>query len=250
MKDINAKNVLQHTLSLDGLSEAEVFQILGKPRRNPVDKVGASKEECSLVPNYLVYPVDWTKVDIHRITPKPCLIDLDQSFRTSSPPNDLGTPRPYRSPELMLDKKAGVGSDLWALACTLFGIRTGGPLFQSYDNADDDYLDEIVMALGVLPEPWWSTTWAVRKEWYKDEGEVHERAVLYEEEAGRARSLLDKLAWGVSYSDSGFPKEKQHRDIPQREMEVFADFLGRMLRYKPEERMSAEEALSHEWFTM
>ena len=37
---------------------------------------------------------------------------------------------------------------------------------------------------------------------------------------------------------------------PSGRCEVFADLLGSMLRYRPEDRTSAEEALRHEWFTM
>lgn len=261
--DITAKNVLQHITSIDGLTKVQVIQLLGQPSVNPVRKARLSPEESPSVPDYLVYPVDWTKVGIHRITSQPCLIDLGESFRTSSPPADLGTPRPYRSPELMLDQKPGVASDLWALACTIFEIRTGRKLFSAFDNDDDEYVDAIVTILGVMPEPWWSSTWGKRRDYYKDEGDELGRVVPHEEEpplppnvsihpsvAQGARSLQDKLAPGVWYMDSGLPPEEKHRDIPQREIEVFADLLGKLLRYRPADRISAEEALGHEWFTM
>ena len=261
--DITAKNVLQHISSIDGLSEAQVIQILGQPSVNPVDKIDLSTEESPSVPDYLVYPVDWTKVDLHHITSQPCLIDLGESFWTSSPPEDLGTPRPYRSPELTLDQKPGLASDIWALACTLFEIRTGRVLFSAFDNDDDSYLVAIVTILGVLPEPWWSSTWGRRRDYFKDKGDELGRVIPHREEppippnvsihpsvAQGARSLQDKLAPGVWYMDSGLPPERWHHDIPQLEIEVFADLLGNLLRYRPEDRISAEEALSHEWFTM
>ncbi|SPO00206.1 uncharacterized protein DNG_03054 [Cephalotrichum gorgonifer] len=221
-EDITAKNILQHISSLDGLSEAEVLGVFGQPDLNHIDKVDLSTEESPSVLDYLVYPVDWTEVD-----------------------------------------KVGMGSDLWAVACTLFEIRTGRPLFSAFDNDDDDYLVAIVRILGVLPEPWWSSTWGRRKEYYKDEGDELGRVIPHREEpplppnvsihpsvAQNARSLRDKLAPGVWYMDSGLPDEVQHRDIPEQEIEVFADLLGKLLRYRPEDRISAEEALSHEWFTM
>lgn len=115
----------------------------------------------------------------------------------------------------------------------------------------------------MLPEPWWSSTWHTRKDYYKDEGDELGRVVPHEEEpplppnvsihpsvAQGARSLQEKLAPGVWYLDSGLPPGKSHREIPQREVEVFADSLGKMLRYKPEDRVSAEDILNHGWFTM
>ena len=207
--------------------------------------------------------MDWTEVDIQRITSQSCLIDLGESFLASNPPEDLGTPRPYRSPELMLEKKLGSGSDMWALACTMFEIRTGRPLFSAFDNDDESYLDAIVNILGVLPEPWWSSTWVSRRDWYKDGEDDLGRAIpimgeevlpanvsIHPSVAQEARSLQEKLAPGVWYMDSGLPAGEDHRKIPRREIEVFADLLKKMLQYKPEERISAEEALKHEWFTM
>jgi serine/threonine protein kinase len=93
------------------------------------------------------------------------------------PPEDLGIPGPYRSPELILHKVAGFGSDLWALGCTPFEIRTGRKLFSPFDDEDDDYLDAIIQVLGKLPEPWWSTTWEARRRLYEDEADEQGRAV-------------------------------------------------------------------------
>jgi serine/threonine-protein kinase SRPK3 len=167
--DITPNNVLHRISGLDGLDEDEVLQILGSPVVNPV--LNACKE-ChyeSTAPQYLVYPVSWWDVDTQFISKESCLTDFGESFEISQPPDDLGIPGPYRSPELILDKEAGFGSDIWALGCSLFEIRTGRKLFSSFDDEDNDYLDAIVQVLGKLPEPWWSTTWEDRRKMYKDE---------------------------------------------------------------------------------
>jgi len=63
--------------------EVEVLQILGQPSRNPVVKIDESGEDDPSPPEYLVYPVDWNRVDVRYITSQPGLIDFGESFRVS-----------------------------------------------------------------------------------------------------------------------------------------------------------------------
>ena len=220
--DITPNNVLHRISGLDGLDEDEVLQILSSPVVNPV--LNAS-QEChyeSTAPQYLVYPVSWWDVDTQFISKESCLIDFGESFEISQPPNELGIPGPYRSPELILDKEAGFGSDIWALGCSLFEIRTGRKLFSSFDDEDNDYLDAIVQVLGKLPEPCWSMTWEDRRRMYKDEVDeqglavatlesepgkdelgVKERVItstVHQSVTSNARSLKDMIAPGLWYN--------------------------------------------------
>jgi len=240
-----------------------------------VNPILSASEEChseATAPQYLVYPVNWWKVDTKYISKESCLIDFGESFEISHPPDNLGIPGPYRSPELILDKEAGFVSDIWALGCSLFEIRTGRKLFSSFDDEDNDYLDAIVQVLGKLPEPWWSTTWKDRGRMYKNEVDEQGLAVaILEAEPGKddpgeqetvitstvhpsvavnARSLQDKIAPGLWYMSDHYPDGDRHRDISQTERELFADLLGQMLEYKPEDRISAEDAINHEWFKL
>jgi len=246
-----------------------VLRILGKPTQNRVLK-GSEPHDGPTAPQYLVYPVNWHDVDRQYIGEQPCIIDFGESFEISQPPEDLGIPGPYRSPDLILDKSAGLGSELWALGCTLFEIRTGRKLFATFDDEDDAYLDAMVQVLGRLPEPWWSTTWEGRRRMYADEVDEHGHAVaaghvatgdesqlkdsgiislVHPSVAPDARSLLDKLAPGLWYMDSD-RGDDHHRPIPQREKEIFVDLLGGLLKYEPRDRTSAKAALKHEWFAL
>lgn len=206
------------------------------------------------------------------IEPESCLIDLGQSFNVSQPPDgdDLGTPGPYRSPELILDRAAGIGSDLWALGCTLFEIRTGRKLFYPFDDDDDSYLDAIVQVLGKLPEPWWSTGWKARRTIYEDETDENGRAVAVvvgegtseghrEDEPGivrvvhpsvdqDARSVQAKLAPGLWYLCSK-DNDEFHKYIPESEKEAITDLLGRLLAYGPAVRVQGQGLINHRWFS-
>jgi serine/threonine protein kinase len=210
--------------------------------------------------------VQWGQVDTQLIGKDACIIDFGESFEATKPPENLGVPGPYRSPELILDRKASIGSDLWALGCSLFEVRTGRKLFDSLDDDDDEYLDGLVQVLGKLPEPWWATTWVNRKTFYEnDEIEIEPRAAVIFSENGTistgrsnsfvlpsvaegARSLKDKLAPGLWYMPEKLPDS--HREILETEIEIFVDLLQRLLEYKPEERISAADTAHHGWFEM
>ncbi|CAM1510064.1 Fc.00g003990.m01.CDS01 [Cosmosporella sp. VM-42] len=267
---VTPSNVLHRIHGLNGLTEDEVLKILGQPTQNPVLKGSVKNLDESTVPKYLVYPVKWRDVDRQFISKDSCLIDFGESFEIAKPPEDIGIPGPYRSPELILENKIGVGTDLWALGCSLFEIRTGRKLFDAFDDDDDSYLEAMVQVLGKLPEPWWSTTWKDRKSLYKDKTDEHGRAVdavdptaeadssktkpsnvsVHPSGAEGARSLLDKLRPGLSYMSKGSRDGDIHRDISEQKMRVFSDLLGKLLRYDPKDRITAATALGHEWFKL
>ena len=176
--DLRPSNILHPVTGFDGLAEDQVLAILGEPSRNPVLNRAGEVNTAPTAPGYLVYPVKWHTVDKSLFLKTPRLIDFGESFDVSSDaPEYPGTPPPYRSPELILEDAAGIPSDLWALGCTLFEIRTGRKLFDLFDDEDDEYLDAMCQILGKLPEPWWSTTWERRSVIYKDD--TDEMAALW-----------------------------------------------------------------------
>lgn len=272
--DITASNILHRTSGLDGLTEDELLNALGAPVRNEVLSTGGKPHDLPSVPRYLVYPVQWADVDMKYIESDSCVIDMGQSFDVSHLPagDDLGTPGPYRSPELILDKAAGIGSDLWALGCTLFEIRTGRKLFCPFDDDDDSYIDAMVQVLGKLPEPWWSTGWESRRRMYEDEAGEHGRAVavLHEVPASElrregqegiistvhpsvaqdARSIQEMLAPGLWYFLIRGYDNNFHEDIEETEKEAMRDLLGRLLTYDPAIRLRGKDLINHRWFSM
>lgn len=273
MADFTSNNVLQHISGLDGHSKDEILEILGHPITTDLVTQSGEPHTLSTAPRYAVYPVEWSKVDTAHFTNETQVNDLGEAFQVDKPPEYLGTPSPYRSPELFLEENysscIGFGSDLWALGCTLFEIRTGRKLFSSFDNDDDEYLLVMSDMLGIMPEPWWSKTWKARRRFYKDEPDSLGRVVNVRQQSSvaqpepkdyvvtvhpsiveKARSVRDMLSTGVWYIDMNEADPKAHRDIPEKEKDLFADLIGRLLKWKPEERLSAEEALKHEWFNM
>lgn len=249
------------------MAEDKVLQIIGAPVRNPIVSIDPTLgDEEHNAPQYLVYPVQWHNVGKEYLTEQPCIVDFGESFDMVEPPQDLSTPGPYRSPELILDCAAGIGSDLWALGCTLFEIRTGRKLFGTFYDDDNSYLVAMVQVLGPFPEPWWSTTWTKRRRMYRDKPDTNGLVIAAVEPKERkhpgasirhhpsvahgARSLQGKLAPGLWYLD-GQPQDRSyHQPISPEEIELFAGFLSKLLEYTPSKRIAAADLLSHEWFSL
>ncbi|CAM6004001.1 unnamed protein product [Sphagnum balticum] len=228
-------------------------------------------------PQYLVYPISWDSVELSAlgtnfITNKACIIDFGESYEFSDPSPDLGIPQIYCSPEYTLDKKVGIGSDVWALGCTLFEIRTGKRLFDTFDDDIDEYLCKLAMILGKFPEPWWSTTWERRKDFFEDNAGADGRVVEIRREvkSGNAethhpgrekepeiviiqqqepRSLQDALAPGMFHKNRHGPGVTQ-RNIAQQEIDHFSELLAGIFKYAPEERLTVRDVLAHAWFNL
>ena len=62
------------------------------------------------------------------------------------------------------------------------------------------------------------------------------------------RSLEEALRDGLYYEHSGSRPGGVERDIPEREVVLLADLLAKLLRYSPEDRLTAGQALEHDWF--
>ena len=272
--DFRPANILVRISGLNDLSEDEVTNIVGTPKTTKV--INAETEQTHdlpTAPQYLVYPLNWDDIlssgpngAALLNNPQTCLIDFGESYETSNPPPDLGIPQIYCSPEYCLDDTISISSDIWALGCTLFEIRTGRKLFDIFDPDDkDEYLATMAMVLGRFPEPWWSETWERRKRYFRDEnedgtdtvggrvvdvmsnGETGSSGVVVYSQKPEPRSLEDALREGLFYEYRDGPGGLE-KPISEREVIIFADLLGKLLAYSPEERLSPAAALEHEWF--
>lgn len=97
------------------------------------------------------------RLDTRFILDQISIIDFGESYDMHSPPEDLGIAASFRSPELIFDNTIGVGCDLWALACTIFEVRTRSPLFDHFMNDDEEVIMSTVPLIGKLSGPWWSS---------------------------------------------------------------------------------------------
>ncbi|KAL8795943.1 MAG: hypothetical protein Q9195_001687 [Heterodermia aff. obscurata] len=246
--DITPRNVLLRLRGIDTWSTESIYKQLGPPMKEDVFSFSGGKpDDCA--PQYLVESVSFSQLDSHYISHQALLIDLGEAFLDPSPPmQGVGTPVSYCSPELMLEKKASKASDIWALACTVFAIRAGCPLFESFLGSSDEVLEEIVRIVGPLPEPLrhlGGKTGLVSKDhgqWngsvlmdhIKEIGVYDQESFEYDDsrESRDYHTLREPLGEGIGVQEATDP----------------TDLLRGMLDYSPGDRLSAEEVAKHPWF--
>jgi serine/threonine-protein kinase SRPK3 len=176
---------------------------------------------------------------------KIAVIGLGSSFKKETTPSAL-TAVDYRPPEMLLGALTthirGQAIDIWSLGCLIFEIRTGSCLFEQYFGGPDEVLRDIVLTLGKLPEPWWSS-WAKRTQYFDESGAAKKPYQLR-----NIRSALEEVG---NHRQSWFDLfEKPGMQIPQKEIEPLDDLLKKMLRYTPEQRITIDDVIRHPWFAL
>mmetsp|Transcript_27005 Transcript_27005/g.26637 ORF Transcript_27005/g.26637 Transcript_27005/m.26637 type:complete len:485 (+) Transcript_27005:321-1775(+) len=140
--------------------------------------------------------------------------------------------RQYRSPEVILGINYNTTADLWSFACMLFELLTGDFLFDPRSGSDfekdDDHLAQMIETLGLIPKDWALSGLEGKK---------------FFDKSGRLKGIYSLKIWLLKDV-----LVQKYRFIPQ-EAEDLASFLLPMLRFKPEERASAQECLAHPWLT-
>ncbi|KAF5319341.1 hypothetical protein D9619_008895 [Psilocybe cf. subviscida] len=264
LADLTTSNILVRTApSVLEWSDAEVKARFGEPVTDKV-KLLQGGSHGAHAPPLLYEPIPILKFSDASLLQEHTIIhDFGKSYLAAAPPADYrpGTIINYTPPEMFFDGRCAPAADIWMLACLIHEVRTGLPLFDlAWSTHDGDLVMHMVETLGRLPEPWWAA-FAHREEWFYDDGRVRS-----EEEqmrapgigAGRfelavAEPLHAKLrktgTHGPSGVDEGPMCEPPGVRMEEDEVELLGDLLGKMLRYKPEERITIEEVIEHPWFS-
>lgn len=112
-------------------------------------------------PRYIVKALDFLSSTSNIIGSDVALIDFDQCFSMSSPPEKmLGTPAEFLAPEVAVGLPASPASDVWALGCCIFRLRSGEGPFSNYEvTSPVDLLRIVIQTLGDIPLEWQDTLW-------------------------------------------------------------------------------------------
>ncbi|KAF9473678.1 kinase-like protein [Pholiota conissans] len=224
--------------------DEEVALHFGKPKAEKVLTVDESSP-APHAPLRLVAPIDDSALPLSIFQPDDILItDFGQSFSITHPPADYtpATVMHYlsESPEAYFDGRVGPASDIWSLACLLFEIRAGYPLFGDFFGSSGAVLANM---------PWWSA-FESRHLFFDEEGR---RKPRLGEDIGET-SIKGKLELiGVNGSPppragNGPIMEPFRKKMDAQEIYLFTDLLEKMLRFNGEERPTIDEVISHPWF--
>eukprot|EP01125_Pyxidicula_operculata_P011982 TRINITY_DN3928_c0_g1_i2.p1 TRINITY_DN3928_c0_g1~~TRINITY_DN3928_c0_g1_i2.p1 ORF type:complete len:178 (-),score=12.98 TRINITY_DN3928_c0_g1_i2:354-887(-) len=128
----------------------------------------------------------------------------------------------YKSPELLVDMNDyDYSIDIWAMGCMFASmIFQKYPFFKGKDNQDQ--LLQIVSVLGT--ESFYS--------W------LHKYGVKIDEKLVSLIGSCPKVPWKFFVN-----QENSHLALPDA-----LDFIDRIMRYDPEERLTAREAMEHPYF--
>ena len=196
-----------------------------------------------------------SELDGQNISDQVTLIDFDHAFLVSDPLpyKRLHTTNGYLAPELYTRRPRAKSIDLWAMASTIFLLRSGKELFdKDFWCAQHYYLEEMERLLGQLPpdmqsEIIWEGQFNLGNEpsryepnglleWVRTIGQIDPDASAYYKEYTR-KNEKPFSPWDVA-----------ENPISEDEAAELTNLLRGLLKYRPEERMTAEEALEHPWF--
>ncbi|KAI1760345.1 kinase-like protein [Hypoxylon sp. FL1150] len=155
--DVTTSNIL---FTLNDIEEADIDRLFGPPVKDEL-KTESGEAIGPEAPRYIVKALDFLLSSSNIISNDVMLIDFDQLFPTSSPPNKmLGTPPEYLAPEVAAGLPASPASDVWALGCCIFRLRSGEGPFTNYEvTSPADLIKIVIQTLGDIPPEWQDTLW-------------------------------------------------------------------------------------------
>jgi serine/threonine protein kinase len=152
---VTTANILFGLLDIDRYTESDIYRLFGAPETAPLE-TESGETPGPEAPSYIVKSLDFLSSEESVISKDVKLIDFDQSFLISLPPQQmLGTPVEFLAPEVAVGLKASPASDIWALGCSIFRIRSGEGPFSGYEvTSPVDLMRMIIRTLGELPGSW------------------------------------------------------------------------------------------------
>ncbi|KAJ8183888.1 hypothetical protein LV157_005836 [Aspergillus fumigatus] len=159
------------------------------------------------------------------------ITDFGLAVRGDGPPNSHPIqPEEYRAPEICLGANWSYSADIWNLGVMIWDLFYGRGPFDTPPNArgsgsaDEAHLGQIISLLGPPPPDLLSRG--------KDTSRYFDAKGQFKFPELIGKKDLVSMAKEIE-DDDGMPQ--------------FVDFISRMLRWRPEDRTTAEDLLSHAW---
>ena len=240
MVDIYSRNVVSKLSSINSWSIEKVYKAFGSPIKQAITRIDGNPLG-SEAPPYAVVPMFLNRG--RSLDDEIAIIDFGVASMAIESRENCHTPIPLQAPEALLGEPTGQAADIWAFACTVFGLFDyHESLFHCSDlDGKDDVLANIVDALGRLPEQWW-VKWKWRAKFYEEDGTKKTETFT------KKYRVVRPLEVRIQEIRSSPPATAQGAEKLGEEDAIGLEKLLRMcLRYDPKERATAEDVLNMDW---
>ncbi|XP_023764562.1 serine/threonine-protein kinase AFC3 isoform X3 [Lactuca sativa] len=162
------------------------------------------------------------------------LIDFGSTAYDNQKHSSIVSTRHYRAPEVILGIGWSYPCDMWSIGCILVELFTGEALFQTHENLE--HLAMMERVLGPLPEHMVQRANQGAEKYFRrsrlkwPEGAVSRESIRAVRKLDRLKNMISGC---VSYGGL---------------RSCIVDLLYGLLKFDPEERLTAEEALDHPFF--
>ncbi|KAJ3564248.1 hypothetical protein NPX13_g7913 [Xylaria arbuscula] len=282
--EFRPQNILMRLVDggLDHLDPDDLFSRISLHDRHKVETL--SGEKCPNAPRYVVEPLNWYELK-DLLTDSVSIVDFGEAFEATSPPDFLGIPGTYASPEVAYGGEPfGKAVDIWSLAVTILELRTGREL----GNDSNSPLNRMEIFAGPMPHPYRT---AAAEEIYQNQLYEYDRygpdemekpqppiedmlngplsltELEWRASGGEGESKvsfgggIEELLRGECWEQVFIPEEEKVEGeeatvkmvpchIPEHEVVMLTGLLSGMMKYKPRERPSTSDILSHPWFNI
>ena len=249
--DLAPANILIRPAGIDKLSEEELYERFGRPEPlelQPIDDEIVIDEH---VPQHIYDTIDPNVMKVDQIkSPEIMLIDFGEAYLLESEevPKEFGNNLAYASPEtIVMEEKACKASDIWALACIMFEMRSSEQLFTDGRGEPSFVRSEMIDTIGYMPEHYLKK---VLGDNYKPETADDEEETTEEKEGdtssypsiigGRVRSALNWVASVFKKGSSSKPKPAE-KSLHEQSLAGRVDSIG---EWKPWCSMTVSKRVS------
>ncbi|KAK7558868.1 protein kinase [Phyllosticta citricarpa] len=236
--DLHRGNLLFQRPELEHWTEEEVFENLGEPETEPVERLD-KKPHGKEAPDYsvtlaIVGMRSKELAESTRIT----ISDFGQSFFAADNHDSLQTPRRYAPPEHFFKDHLGPAVDVWTVGLSIYTILSAHSLFEAFYPNPDVIIAEMVDTLGHPPDRWWNS-WEKKHEFFAADGSLVK---------GSPRPLAVRLKRAGDTIGNNEQKSLEQL-LRGRRSEQGGYVSGGMLEYEPSRRMTANDAIMSDWVT-
>ena len=153
--DLSAANILFRLIDIKDWSVEKVYETFGHPEAIEVQTAEGEPAPDS-APKVVYEPIQFQSLDADYLKPEIIFIDLADGQIIDSPADEpSGYSLAYTAPELLWFKEVQAQtSDIWALACIWFEMRSASKLFVEGSGGEEGIQDQINELIGPLPDSW------------------------------------------------------------------------------------------------